>query len=1073
MAYQPPKYIGDNKLAEMRANYDSLQRELNESNTALAPGSQATTEDLQKEGSRLALEKEIAVEEGRKLSEQWYGKGKEEETFKGDSTQISPVMRFLNKLSNPLYAIAGAAEAALGQGSKKGMLENISANVKEREGFGNILKRSGMPYLASMPIGFALDIMFDPLNWATAGTGALIPRVARGLVGGAKAGGVTGAIRGATKGATSRLIPLGLKTANILSAGQLSRSQNTLARIANSGMKPSTLDKVSATVGGISSAIAKRGAAAASAYDDAIGRATLTSKSGVKYGRDLVREGGPGYNFKDKTVSIGKVAQDFIEEHVPHGEDLVRTMKYSPSNWARLKRVESTLYNLADKDKEMGGFGFMLPTKETGDRLRAMGPEAVEKKLTEFFDRANPPGNYITDEALFNQNKSGATPTEASFAENMNDGVRFAKGDLPDSAVLSRSHAETMKNLAQESVSDATTEDALKIYADLSKKMKGSQTGIGWYDDTVDKLNEMKIGKTKYLAGFLDAYSGFISAFKLAKVGLSPSAHVTSIAGNTIIPALSGQNVANPKLLKLMKDVANITYFGKNPQQLLLAKILGAKHWEEYASVDQLGFSGIFSFSLDQIITKEKQMQEALAATLKQGIESGSLDVATLENLQNDIDVGGDILGKMMKAKPNEMSKAEYASWARSTDFDVDNVVSRYSKRLSDSAQKEAKRIRRVENARLRGVPPKPADLIPIAGSSTKVMNFLMNKPIEKFGDIDPTFRLANALHMTENGLSEAEMVPMSRTHGISEKDIRDVAIDSVTGEKLFMLTPEKATEIVGEMYLNYAAMPAAVKMLRSLPVIGAPFAAFTYGMITRTGKALAYNPAIFNKTNFILQELSGDKTPLEKEAMKTEYYSWFNDPGMVKLGFVKKYPVYANLVNMIPYYSMNMFTPSERKYNETLPDTLLSFLDKVPLLQDPAGQVMFDYFIQPHLLSDGQRPQGAFGNALYPEGATGTDKAGYALRALGDSLMPGAAGLAALPVMGLGATGDHIKYTPGYNYRSLANAIRGRSTLGIPTKDSPAGKSLRAIGSILGIKTYPMSLKYTEQEIKAKAKKK
>ena len=38
------------------------------------------------------------------------------------------------------------------------------------------------PNWAAMPVGFALDVALDPVNWFTAGSNAFIPRVGKGLV---------------------------------------------------------------------------------------------------------------------------------------------------------------------------------------------------------------------------------------------------------------------------------------------------------------------------------------------------------------------------------------------------------------------------------------------------------------------------------------------------------------------------------------------------------------------------------------------------------------------------------------------------------------------------------------------------------------------------------------------------------------------------------------------------------------------------------------------------------------------------------------------------------------------------
>ena len=319
MAYTPPVF-DPRKLEELKSLAATVEGELSSSNTARSAGTDPTVSDLTNEASLKSINRNIEVLNGQKLAEKWYGPRTTEDTFKGAGSQESPLMRGLNALSVPLYATAGAVEGALGKGSKKGIVENITANVKEREGFGNILRRTGLPYAASMPIGFALDVAFDPINWVTAGTSAIIPRLAAGLA--------KGGAEGFAKGAVSRFAPMGIKTANVMTLGGISRAQKTAAKFAGSGQVPQGVDKISSMVGNISKNIGVKGAEAAGRYDELIGKNIGISKSGVKYGKDLLR-GDPGYSFGGEKYSLGEGAQRFIEDQIPGGVNLVRTFKYS------------------------------------------------------------------------------------------------------------------------------------------------------------------------------------------------------------------------------------------------------------------------------------------------------------------------------------------------------------------------------------------------------------------------------------------------------------------------------------------------------------------------------------------------------------------------------------------------------------------------------------------------------------------------------------------------------------------------------------------------------------------------
>jgi hypothetical protein len=287
----------------------------------------------------------------------------------------------------------------------------------------------------------------------------------------------------------------------------------------------------------------------------------------------------------------------------------------------------------------------------------------------------------------------------------------------------------------------------------------------------------------------------------------------------------------------------------------------------------------------------------------------------------------------------------------------------------------------------------------------------------------------------------------------------------------LYRVKPERATEIANEIYMNYAAMPGAVKVLRSMPILGSPFSSFLYAMLGKAAKTTAYNPAIFNKVNFLLSEISGAKSPIEKEALQSQYYQWLNTPGMVRIPFLTKNPVYINMANMIPYYTMNMFTPSERKYNDTLPGEIIKIVDKSPLFKDPVGQVLFDYFVQPTLISLSRDPslavQSSFGQPLYPRDATTGEKALYAARTLAEAPMPGVAAYAGLP-QGLLLPGVS-NAMPSYRWRQMANAVQGKNQLGITTKEGPSSRTFRSLLGSVGVPVQSLDLTFLSNQINKK----
>lgn len=1084
-----PQPFDPKRYESLLAKEKELQGSLDSSVTGYAPGTAATPTDLATDAALRSVRQNIDRERAKKLQEQWYGKAKTEETFKGEGTQESLLSRGLNALSNPLYAISGVAEWAAGKGSKKDLIGNINANIKEREGFGNLLRRGGVPYGVSMPLGFALDVAFDPINWVTAGTTALIPRVGYGLA--------KGGIRGATLGATSRLIPLATKTANVLSLGRLGKATKVsrqlkemgddmvsydpktvlpfgiyagkkiseipddyLAWMANVGKATGKLDermksliettwkpiaraeqhrrllersgtKIYQRVGETMEKIGNASMRATRGYEEAVGLPTITRGGGEIPSyllRDSVVAKEPvrkvpgataGYRIgDDQVLSIAEGVEQVLRS-IPGGESIIKAFKYSPKEWFRLKKLE-------DEILKMENVTTIPQSSAIKDIINAGGEFQI------------PPSG-----------------SKGAVGATLDDGFEIAT-KAPDYA-SARSSDEMMQQLLGEKGIDASIEDIIsaRIKAEIAKD--GT-----WYDNLVGDLKKnQRWGK--WIDRTLDAYSSYIGAFKISKIGLTLSAWTNAVLGNLVMQQMAGVNIGSKKLFSTYQKVGSAILTGKS-DDYIIKMILEDPAWVDFASNYPTVFTNVFGFGIDDLMRRKEIVSGALrgatekiGALVKKGDLAGqgqaddalraAIGVADTEGGRSALPTGlrkvEERLREQIKGVATTPSgKIEPISYA-ATELSDPNALQRLRFRIADRAKE------------------------PGAGLTTKVADIALNKAMQGYEKIDQVFRLSLALHLSKNGVSESELRTMSKMFGLVQDDILDVSKDALTGERIFMLSPEKATEVAQEVFLNYRAMPAAVKVLRTLPIFGAPFASFTYGMTTRAGKTALYSPSTMTKMNFLLSELSGDKTPLEKEALKSKYYSWYSDPGMLRLPFTDKYPLYVNLTNMIPYYSLNMFTPSERKYGQGVPDAVMSFLDKFPILQDPVGQVLFDYFIQPMLLKNGTVPQGAFGQALYPIDATPTTRALYAARQLGEAVVPGVAAFSAIPAAMTTDVESYAKYVPSYRWRQLALAMKGKTPLGIPSSESVSSRTGRAIGSNLGIQLQPLNTAYVEAETK------
>jgi hypothetical protein len=221
------------------------------------------------------------------------------------------------------------------------------------------------------------------------------------------------------------------------------------------------------------------------------------------------------------------------------------------------------------------------------------------------------------------------------------------------------------------------------------------------------------------------------------------------------------------------------------------------------------------------------------------------------------------------------------------------------------------------------------------------------------------------------------------------------------------------------------------------------------YGMALKTGQTLAYNPSAFNKVTFAMNEYGGTKTPLEKKALTGSYYSYLTQPGMFRVPgeFFDKNPIYLNLANMIPYYSLNMFNPIQTTYGNTWKEKLAQTFQTLPVMKDPLGSTLFDYIVQPLILGEAIRPQGQFGQPLYPVDATGIEKLGYGLRSLGEAFVPNVAAYAGA------VTPENVaQYIPSYRWRQLALSKYGKNQLGITGKESKSSRFMRTLLQATGI---------------------
>lgn len=946
--------------------------------------------------------------------------------------------RTLDLLGLPLYGVVGGVEAVLGKGTKKG-LANIPANIREKELFGDLLRKYNITNKAfTIPMGFALDVLFDPINWATAGTAALLPKIAYG----ASKAGLKGAVTGAKASAlgkaafTTKFIP---------------------------GIKK--LPKIKG--------LTKSAEEARVLYNKQTGRDIMEILSKEPKARQVLSE-------------IGKVI-----EKVPGGKSLVNNFVREPKNWfVTAMRKSAERQNLS---KEL-----VVRIGETGD-IEGL---PLNKALDVASKKVGGELDVLRGQVTKNMNEGALAMTdmqETTRSFNANERAFRTMGEV-DIDIENREYIQDIIRQfekAKKAIPEKVKKGTLAEKVGDAKDRTGYRrvTGLDWYDDMihgfedisifnadkfddigiVNRFRNIKLYKSvktdekiqevirhydefgsitkdqrtllnnsvpKIGEGIMKSYEDFIFLFKQSKIGLSPSTWANAILGNPIMAHLAGINIVDPEFLRHLKMGRDISLgkidqnildyiqtsdwntlmrnypdlvraiFGVNPGPLL-NKNMPEIAVREYIKKYGIKLSEDVTKDTDQVIRIMANMDKNLTAQAKRDLRKGKIGVIKEEL--------GSPVGMM---KENEKFSTSYIS----SELGAPRLV----KKIDDALGKNP-------------------NSLPL-----KAMQWYLTKPIEAYEKIDQSFKIGISLYLSRAGITEGELLKLRRLVKIGP---RDILLQEATETGRYRLKAIKSLEVANEIYMNYAALPGAIKALRSLPVMGHPFASFAYLMATKTGKALVYNPAAFNKVQFFLKELSGGKSPLEQKALTEPYYQWYNRLGMTKLPFFDKNPLYLNLANMIPYYSMNLFEPTDRSYDERVGGTITAIRDSLPLMKDPLGTVIWDYLIQPAILRE-SNPKGAFDQMLWPTDAGALEKTGYAARQLAESVIPN---VAALP-LAVATPGGYLESLPLYSARKIGFAARGKTASGVIGKEPTVQRTARAIASVYaGLSFYQLKTSYAK----------
>jgi hypothetical protein len=1008
----------DSQIGSLQQQEGNYQSNLNNSPTAFS-GAAPTSGDISNQTSLSKIQTSIQALQNQKLSAQWYPPAQKTSDPNGDpgSGGTNFIGEALDYLGRPVRGIVGAVQHFTGQGTDS-LLNDVASNMTTgNEYFGDVLSKAGAPSWVSAPLGIALDIALDPVNWATMGEAALVPKIAGGLI----RGGVDGAAIAAKAGVLEKAATVGKYVPGFGTYfGDGSQAFTTL------GQK--TL-------------------AATNDYESLTGNTAdaLVQQRGMGYGNTRI----------PLSTVISKVA-----DAVPGGQKVLSTLVYDPVNWVK-QTVQMDIIKRAFGSAGIVDLNGALKAQSEGksiDEFMKPAQQTIESmpfQPAEDLSSASTPADIISQKEV--DTALAALPPEigarlAAAAPDMTSKVDDIAeiNKNPDVGVTGDALTNGLRILNEGSGgSPMTLEDVAAV---MNSGVMG-ETGVQWFDNMMQGIKDFRatvdangqriggIGETT-----LNYYDKMMGLFRGAKVGGSPTGHLNSIFGNAIMNHL-GIGDIGPDYFLRYKQAFDL--YGNVPGSA--AKLQG-----------QLMDAGVWG---QQVISDLKQMPTAVMGTFGEMPSFLDADTTARMLMQNIVSEAGKVSG-MNTAGMTAEQLAPYVdegmkdleSFRASLPADVDRGVmggTSIVRKMKGDISKMDVPTDMVSQELF----DKPAarEMFDYIAEKAKAdpknpfwwaMDTVYNKMTNQYSKWDQISKMATFLRSTVDGYTLPQLIKARHLIDINPEDLSVLEKDGI---KRYRLNARKGVELTNALYMNYAAMPSAMRVLRNMPIVGSPFASFMYGMALKTGQAIAYNPAAFNKVGFAMNELGGTPTPLEKQALTSPIYSYLKQPGMYRVPFTDANPLYINLSNVIPYYSMNMFNPSQQNYDtSSIGNSFAQFIDASPFVKDPLGSILFNNIVQPAILSEGTQPQGQFGQNIWPADADFLTKLGYTTRDLTESVVPGVGAFAGL-AGGLAAPGL-TNYVPLYRYRNLANAVQGKNVYGIAGKEPVASRTARGILSAVGV---------------------
>ena len=1112
MATQPVD-IGalDSQISGLDDEAQSLQDKLESNPSYYGSGAAPVLSDISTQLQLKKIQDQQSALMAKRVAAQWYGAktGTDATTTTPAPTHPGIISTAIDALQQPLYAEVGAAKWLTGKADpNQSILDTINENrTKAHEGFGGLLRQFNVPLLASMPAGLALDIGLDPLNaiigWGGAGEAGLIGKALEGYKETKSMEGVSKALAdsffGGFSGLWSRLVPK-----SIPRAAEASAAFNKVMAIDGAKLVEAVKDgSVDAkdTYSLWQNVYAKARAASLDipgAINDAskmggswlgdISNKIYAKSSAAKNAWEAIHPIEKDLEAIQNNYTIFNLAKD-ITNKLPGGDKVADFLKVNfgldNAGYATMSRMKDKVYNKMDKYgllvkhsiDPVSGKIVTNPTaaiammrsfnKDYEELLRAHPEIAPELEAAFKDDVAVQKSGWIT------KNLSEMTPEE--YAQ----GTQSDKNFIDYLRSYDVNNTDEINKLANLEHPAAAMDDAgtgiLKLkainYADQVAKKDLKFIDLSQaYNPEGGAVELVKMfpwmASNKQGAAFLNSYERLNSMWKTLRVSSwNPASMLYAKVGNHVMAHMAGIDVTAGSYFKALKDAKNFMT-GKDPEAIKKF-FLDSPEIQKFAEDFPSTFAKTFGFSPSAINVADifNDVEKMVKTDIKDASLQDRIRNKVIERVNDAVGAGS----AERKAIQRQFSRTELAR-AVAEGTPTAKIEPGLLAMLKESGLGTDLVSYEFSGTNLSTWRNELEASVKDGGINGQVSKFIIAAMDSRKGYelIDQSHRLGNFVHLTRDGVTHQELIKLARL-GSKKKDVstgeelKDMVAKSfdVGGVRHYALTPRAAMDYSNEIYMNYAAMPAAVKILRGLPLIGGPFASFSYGMMLKTAKTMVYNPTAFNKISFLMNEVQGDKSPMEKLGLSDPIYQYFNRPGMVSLSaipFFKNYPIYWNLAQYAPYYNLQMFSPIERDYGKGPLGWLAAGIDRSPFFKTPEMQTLMDYIILPALIG-GTDPQNQFGTPLYPSDATALQKVGYGARSYAESFAPGYAALAGVPIATLYP--KLLNYLPSYYGRTQGFGALGQSPVGAAGKEPALQRLGRGLLGMSGIGLHPMDFNY------------